>query len=90
MSTEADGFAEPDGDITAALGDALAARAETPEPSPLDLWRQAGGGTEHYDRQRYLDLMREHGMILAPGDEGCGEASADLPCGWPHRSEEKS
>src|SRR5579872_1838085 len=53
--------------------------------SPDELWRQAGGGTDSYDRDRYLDLLREHGHLLSPGDEGYDHAAPDLPCGWPHR-----
>ncbi len=47
-------------------------------PSPGILWHQAGG-----DSARYRELMREHGHILAPGDEGYEQASRTLPCGYP-------
>lgn len=47
-------------------------------PSPVQLWRQANG-----DSARYRRLMREHGHLLAPGDEGYEQASKTLPCGWP-------
>lgn len=53
-------------------------------PGAYELWKQAGGGTEHYDRERYLALMLEHGHLipLAPG-----EKREPLPCGWPdHRA----
>lgn len=56
-------------------------------PSVYELWLQAGGETpEEYDRDRYTELLREHGHLLKPGDEGYGEASRNLPCGWPHRT----
>jgi hypothetical protein len=58
-----------------------------PAPSPAVLWLQAGGGTPEYDRELYLNLMREHGHLLGPGDDGHGEAQRNLPCGWPHRPE---
>jgi hypothetical protein len=47
-------------------------------PSPFTLWQQAEG-----DGERYRELMREHGHLLAPGDEGYDEATDSLPCGWP-------
>lgn len=49
-----------------------------PEPSPHELWAEAGE-----DPERYRDLMRQHGLILAPGDEGYEDAPRSLPCGWP-------
>ena len=55
-------------------------------PGPMELWHQAGGGTPDYDRDRYLSLLREHGHLLSPGDEGYGEAPRNLPCGWPARA----
>lgn len=50
-------------------------------PTPAELWRQAGGGTPTYSRDRYRELLREHGHLvpLAPG-----ETATPLPCGWPH------
>lgn len=51
-------------------------------PSPYDLWVQAGE-----DGDRYRQLLREHGHLLSPGDEGYGEGSRNLPCGWPGREE---
>jgi hypothetical protein len=57
-------------------------------PSLYDLWVQAGGGTEDYDRDRYLALLREHGHLLGPGDEGYEQASPNLPCGWPGNRKE--
>ena len=44
-------------------------------PSPVDLWRQAGGGTSDYSADRYRELLLEHGHLV-PG------ASEPLPCGW--------
>jgi hypothetical protein len=44
----------------------------------MELWHQAGG-----DGERYRRLMREHGHLLSPGDEGYEEGSRNLPCGWP-------
>ena len=55
-----------------------------PEPGPGLLWKQAGGGTPEYSRQKYLDLMHEHGYLL--GDDGYDEAPRNLPCGWPGRA----
>lgn len=54
--------------------------AEQTRPTPEELWRQAGGGTPGYDRDRYRALLREHGHLipLAPG-----ETPQPLPCGWP-------
>jgi len=48
------------------------------KPSPHELWEQAGGSRDEYRR-----LLREHGHIIAPGDEGydAGKSRA-LPCGW--------
>jgi hypothetical protein len=57
--------------------------ARPPKPSPHDLWKQAGGGTAEFSRQRFLDLMTEAGHLLRPGDEGYEQASPGLPCGWP-------
>jgi hypothetical protein len=53
-----------------------------PKPSIGQLWNQAGG-----DGERYRELMREHGYILKPGDEGYEEGVRNLPCGWPHHPE---
>jgi hypothetical protein len=57
-------------------------RADGGAPGPAQLWDQAGG-----DPERYRQLMREAGYLLAPGDEGYDEAPVNLPCGWPHRPE---
>lgn len=55
---------------------------------PYALWVEAGGGTPGYDRQRYLSLLREHGHVLRPGDDGYEEAARSaLPCGWSPRME---
>jgi hypothetical protein len=58
-------------------------------PGPFELWRAAGGGSPDYDRDRYLALLREHGHLLKPGDDGYEEAPADLPCGWPGGNDDK-
>ena len=55
------------------------------DTSPFELWRQAGG-----DRERYRELLLEHGHLipLKPG-----EKPEPLPCGWPHdraRAEEEN
>lgn len=51
-------------------------------PSAHSLWMlaTAEGGTVVEVRDRYLALMREHGLIVPrePGD-----TSPLLPCGWP-------
>lgn len=44
-------------------------------PSPVDLWRQAGGGTPEYSADEYRRLMVEHGLLV-PGP------AEPLPCGW--------
>ena len=49
------------------------ARDGASAPLPSEVWRQAQ--TEHpldfaARRQRYFELMREHGYLLRPGDEG--------------------
>ena len=49
----------------------------TPKPSIERLWQQSGG-----DGGRYRELMRQHGYILSPGDEGYEDGSRTLPCGW--------
>lgn len=53
----------------------------TTDTSPSALWHQAGGGTDSYDHDKFMALMREHGHIVPkePGDDG------SLPCGWPQR-----
>ena len=49
-----------------------------PRPSPAELWQQSGG-----NRELYRGLLREHGHILAPGDDGYDpDAPRTLPCGW--------
>lgn len=50
----------------------------TARPGPMELWHEAGG-----DGERYRQLMREHGHLLSPGDEGYEQGSRNLPCGWP-------
>ena len=51
-------------------------------PGPFELWPRAGGGTSSYSRERYHELMLEHGLLipLKPG-----EKREPLPCGWPDR-----
>jgi hypothetical protein len=50
------------------------------EPTPAELWKQAGGETDAFDRDRYRALLIEHGHLvpLAPGKK-----AQPLPCGWP-------
>jgi hypothetical protein len=50
------------------------------KPSPAELWRQAGGGTPDFSRDRYRELLIAHGHLtpLEPG-----EKPEPLPCGWP-------
>lgn len=56
------------------------------KPSVYELWLQAGGDKPAaYDRDRFTALMREHGYLLSPGDDGYEEAPKGLPCGWPHK-----
>ncbi len=52
------------------------------DPTPGELWKRAGGGTPAYSRERYRELMIEHGFMvpLKPG-----EKAEPLPCGWPRR-----
>lgn len=47
-------------------------------PTPGELYNQAAG-----DTARYVELMREHGYVLKPGDEGYEQGSRTLACGWP-------
>lgn len=47
------------------------------KPSPAELWHQADG-----DSERYRELMRQHGHLLSPGDEGYEQVARKLPCGW--------
>jgi hypothetical protein len=47
-------------------------------PSAFELWVQAGE-----DPERYRALLREHNLILSPGDEGYEQGSRTLPCGYP-------
>lgn len=58
------------------------AGAPEPAPSPHELWRQADGDPGEYRR-----LMRVHGHVLKPGNEGYEDASRKLPCGRPGRGE---
>lgn len=59
--------------------------AQCPLHTPHALWHQAqretGGG--ELARERYLQLMREHGHLIArgPGDPPARE----FPCGWGDR-----
>jgi hypothetical protein len=56
--------------------------AEPARPGPHELWQQAGGGTGSYDRDRYLGLLREHGHLLKPGDNGYEAGVTAAGCGW--------
>ena len=51
-------------------------------PDAYELWVQSGENPE-----RYRELLREHGYLLSPGDDGYEDAPRNLPCGWPHRDE---
>lgn len=51
-------------------------------PTPGELWQQAGGGTPNYSRDRYRELLREHGLLVPLAS---GEKPQPLPCGWPGR-----
>jgi hypothetical protein len=47
-------------------------------PTPYELWVQSGEDGEEYRR-----LLRQHGHILSPGDQGYDpNAPRTLPCGW--------
>lgn len=48
-------------------------------PSPYELWKQAGGQTDAFDKAKYRHLLIAHGLLvpLAPG-----EKAQPLPCGW--------
>ena len=48
--------AEPDQDVTPALGAALAEPVPPAQPL-LELWRLAGGGTTHYQPALFAELM---------------------------------
>ena len=52
---------------------------------PYALWVEAGGGTPAYSRERYLALLREHGHLLSPGEDGYDDAGPDLECGYRYR-----
>lgn len=52
--------------------------AERHSNSPGRLWVQADE-----DPERYRALLREHKLILSPGDEGYEQGSRTLPCGYP-------
>ena len=47
-------------------------------PDAYELWVQSGENPE-----RYRELLREHGYLLSPGDDGYEDAPRNLPCGWP-------
>lgn len=53
-------------------------------PSPGELWRLAGGGTDQYRQEYYRELLLAWGMLtpLAPGEE-----RQPLQCGWPDNTE---
>lgn len=50
------------------------------EPTPRDLWLQAGGGTPKYSAERYRELLTDHGMLIPIPP---GATPEPLPCGWP-------
>lgn len=54
------------------------------DPSPAELWKQAGG-----DPDKYRGLLREHGHLVRPGDPGYDDAARALPCGWPRSTKEE-
>lgn len=55
--------------------------ADRSKPSPAELWQQAGGGTAEYSRERYRELLIEHGHLIPGRPE-------PLPCGWPVGTQE--
>jgi hypothetical protein len=59
--------------LAAVIGDPAPAVPGASAPSLHELWREAGGGTVAYDRQKYHDLLLEHHVLVR----------------WPHRGEEK-
>jgi hypothetical protein len=66
--------AAQDAAVRAVNGESEAA----PRPTPYELWVQAAEDPDEYRR-----LLREHGHILRPGDEGYDpDAPRTLPCGW--------
>jgi hypothetical protein len=68
----------PDDEVAAAT---VTAMTDQDKPGPYELWKQAGGGTDAYDRQRYRALLIEHGHLVPSAP---GEKAEPLPCGWPH------
>lgn len=47
--------------------DALRTRASkraVPPPGPQELWLQAGGDTPEYSKERYVELMIQHGHLI--------------------------
>lgn len=50
------------------------------EPSAYDLWHQAGGPTDDFNKAEYRRLLVEHGHLDPPEP---GEQSKPLPRGWP-------
>lgn len=49
------------------------------KPTLYECWVKAGGNTADFDRDRYRELLIEHGHLVpaAPGQD------KNLPCGWP-------
>lgn len=80
-------ISEADG-LRILAAESAAEPAEAARPGPRELWEQAVGGTPGYDRDRYIALLREHGHLLSPGDDGYEEAPADLPYGWRPRPDQ--
>lgn len=61
-----------------------------PKATPHELWEQAGGGTPAYSRDEYLRLLRQHGHLLKPGDEGYEQGVRSAPCGWKPKADGSS
>ncbi len=58
--------------------------SEADVPTPFELWTRAREEHPTDDdarRERYMELMREHGLVVKrePGDD------PNLPCAWPER-----
>lgn len=59
--------------------------SDTATPAPHALWAQADREYPNLPgrrRERYVELMREHGHIVSALD---GDGDRNLPCGWPYR-----
>lgn len=52
--------------MTEAVARPTSRQAPAPEPIHMhDLWLQAGGGSDVYDSDRYVGLLRDYGIIQA-------------------------